>query len=110
MNFTLARVMVARMQNDGLMDRRNARLALCAFLVTLGAAVLMGWLLGIEALKSVAPNLSTMKANTAIGFVLVGTGLAGAGSSKLLNRQLAAGAGVLLTLLGILTIIEYAAK
>src|SRR3546814_13191805 len=55
------------------------RLALCGGLVVLGFLVLIGWSLGMETLKSVIPGQSTMKVNTAIGFVLVGFGLAAAG-------------------------------
>ena len=43
--------------------------------VTVGAVVLVGWWLGIEVLKSIVPGVLTMKANTAIAFVLLGAGL-----------------------------------
>ncbi len=46
------------------------------FLTTLiGAVVLTGWWLGIDQLKSIVPGVVTMKVNTAIGFVLLGSGL-----------------------------------
>lgn len=50
--------------------------------IGLGSVVLVGWALGIDALKSVLPGLVTMKANTACGMVLCGTALA------LLSRNL----------------------
>src|SRR4051812_43893086 len=54
------------------------RLALCALAVLLGAAVMAGWLLEIEPLKSIVPGFATMKFNTALGFILSGLGLAAA--------------------------------
>jgi PAS domain S-box-containing protein len=43
--------------------------------VMIGAIVLVGWWLGIDALKSIVPGLLTMKVNTAIAFVLLGAGI-----------------------------------
>jgi diguanylate cyclase (GGDEF)-like protein len=43
--------------------------------VVVGLTVLVGWALDIESIKSVAPGLVSMKANTAIGFVLTGLSL-----------------------------------
>jgi cytochrome bd-type quinol oxidase subunit 2 len=45
------------------------------FSIVVGAVVLFGWTLDITALKSVLPNFVTMKANTALGFVLAGLSL-----------------------------------
>ena len=50
-----------------------------------GSIVLLGWLLNLDSLKSMWPGLLTMKANTAICFLLMGTGtmvLAGAPSAR----------------------------
>ena len=47
-------------------------------LTLLGAAVIAGWALGVEALKTPVPGTVTMKLNTAIGFVCVGVALIGA--------------------------------
>jgi PAS domain S-box-containing protein len=43
--------------------------------VGMGLMALVGWLLGIDALKSIIPGLLTMKVNTAIALVLLGSGL-----------------------------------
>ena len=40
-----------------------------------GIVALVGWILGIDALKSLLPGLLTMKVNTAICFVLLGSAL-----------------------------------
>lgn len=58
----------------------TARFALlskvCAILVfATGSFVLAGWFLGISEIQSVIPGFATMKANTAIGFMLAGTSL-----------------------------------
>jgi hypothetical protein len=38
----------------------------------IGAVVLIGWHLDIGALKSILPSIVSMKANTAVAFVLLG--------------------------------------
>jgi PAS domain S-box-containing protein len=43
--------------------------------VLLGLTVLAGWVFGVDAIKSIQPGWATMKANTAIGFILAGTAL-----------------------------------
>lgn len=47
--------------------------AITVFII--GCAVIVGWMLNIPLLKSVLPGLVTMKANTALGFVLGGASL-----------------------------------
>ena len=86
------------------MAGRYSRLVLCGLLVALGASVTLGWLLGIEHLKSVVPGLSTMKFNAAIAFIVAGLGIYAASRRK--SGALLAGA--FLVLLGGLTLLEYA--
>jgi len=43
--------------------------------VGVGIVVLVGWLLQVEVLKSIAPGLVTVKFNTALAFVLLGIGV-----------------------------------
>jgi two-component system cell cycle sensor histidine kinase/response regulator CckA len=49
--------------------------AVALIAVVVGAAVLAGWFLELAALKSVLPGLTTMRANTALTFVLTGLAL-----------------------------------
>ncbi len=94
------------MTHRGATKSRQTQLALCAMLVILGTLVAIGWLFGIERLKSVLPGLSTMKFNAAIGFVVAGISIAAAGSRKEW-RGAAAPGGIFLILLGALTLAEY---
>ena len=50
-------------------------LGLAGLLIVLGSAVLVGWALDLDALGSVAPGLISMKANTALCFLLTGFGI-----------------------------------
>lgn len=43
--------------------------------VFVGSLALLGWLMGIPALRSILPGLATMKPNTALCFVMVGVSL-----------------------------------
>jgi diguanylate cyclase (GGDEF)-like protein/PAS domain S-box-containing protein len=105
----------ATMSPSAIEERWLARLtpALGVVIALAGTAVLGGWTFDVPALKSVLPGLATMKANTALGFVLLGTalwssGTAGALASPRARARLATTCASLLGLLGLLTLAEYA--
>jgi signal transduction histidine kinase/CheY-like chemotaxis protein len=76
-------------------------------LVVLGLGVIAGWAFRIEPLKSVLPNLSTMKLNTAICFMLAGFALAASPSPIASLRHAATFAGAMILVVGLLTVAEY---
>jgi len=96
-------------------DPRIARLCeifalICALAVgALGVTVLIGWAFDIATLKSVVPGRVTMKANTALGFLLAGGSLAAAGRRYVTpgSRHLHIVLAALVTLLGTMTLGEY---
>jgi len=55
--------------------RRLSRAA-AVLVVLVGASAMAGWVLGLDVLKSVVPGQVTMKANTALCFILLGSALA----------------------------------
>ena len=58
------------------MPTRNAfRVLFCGATVALGGLAIVGWLLHVPLLTSVLPGLTTMKINTALGFVTAGAAL-----------------------------------
>ena len=93
-----------------LTERTSLTTTLCAALVSLmGFAVLAGWLFNIEILKSVLPGLVTMKANTAIGFVLSGLSMISlvSGGKDKARRNISLLMASLVLLLGSATVCEY---
>ena len=81
----------------------------CALAATaVGLLVLVGWALDISGLKSVFPNLVTMKANTALGIVFCGLALALLSRGKTSGpvRYLTGLAGLALIFLGGLSLGE----
>jgi PAS domain S-box-containing protein len=77
--------------------------------ILVGFLVLVGWLFDISALKSILPGLATMKANTALAFLLSGISLWLA-FTKNENRRvdlIAKGCATFIVLMGLLTLSEY---
>ena len=77
--------------------------------VLLGLSVLMGWLFGIETLKRVAPGLTPMKANAALGFVLSGMALALLAPPSPSWKRLAVGRALAaaVAVIGVVTLVEF---
>jgi len=90
-------------ENDG----RPVQLA-AAVSLALGAIVLGGWIFDIAALKSVLPGWAPMKANAAVGFLLLGGVLFTYQRPRLLARWIAFTAGAALVALCVATLLEYA--
>ena len=61
--------------------------------MVLGCMVLVGWVLDVQVLKTILPGFSSMKSNTAVGFVLLGVALAF--SERSVARWASVGATVL---------------
>lgn len=83
---------------------------LCGAVVALvGVFVLVGWWLDIVALKSVMPGQVSMKANTALAFVLAGSALALLSPPAPSKHRITAGRwlALLVALIGALTLCEF---
>lgn len=76
----------------------------------LGAAVLVGWALDIPVLKSISPAFISMKSNTALGFLTSGLALwlLYPQTVRVGRRRLGRIAATIPTLIGLLTLAEYA--
>jgi two-component system, cell cycle sensor histidine kinase and response regulator CckA len=77
-----------------------------AVLIVTGASVFLGWVLGVDWLKSLGVGTSTMKANTALLFVLAGLGL-GLSGTRGKSRAVGGLASVVLAV-ATATLAEYA--
>jgi signal transduction histidine kinase/ActR/RegA family two-component response regulator len=82
----------------------------CALLaMSIGGAALLGWILGIEFLKRIYPSLVTMKANTAVCFILVSAAvlLLPKPSTSGWKRRVAQVFAVVVALVGFLTLTQH---
>lgn len=87
-------------------NRRRFQVVCGAALAALGAVVLVvGWWLGVDSVTRIAPDLASMKANTALGLSLIGGALliGERGRGQLARAALF----VLLLVTGALTTLEY---
>ncbi len=77
--------------------------------ILVGCLALVGWVLNITALKSILPGLVTMKANTALAFVLAGVSLwiLCAEQTDQRMRRIARACAAIVALIGFLTLGEY---
>ncbi len=104
-----AGIVASQRADPGMVDtlRRLSRSA-GIFAMALGALVLLGWMRDIQILKSVAPGLVSMKANTAVAFVLSGYALwalHSIGSARISRAAMICSISVIA--IGLLTLSEY---
>jgi diguanylate cyclase (GGDEF)-like protein/PAS domain S-box-containing protein len=100
--------MIAAPFNRHLISELDSACKVISIFVTLvGCAVLIGWFLDIQILKSILPHWEAMKPNTALGFVLSGLALNFLQSKQELQRRVAQGLAVAIATLGLLTLSEY---
>jgi PAS domain-containing protein len=81
-----------------------------SFLVTLtGALGLLGWVLDVAVLRSVLPSLASMKVNTGVAFMLVGTAawLLSEGNATPLRIRTRRALAVAALAIGLVTLLEY---
>lgn len=88
---------------------RSAAWASGLIVILIGAAGLAGWLFDVDALKSLLPGLSSMKANTALGIALAGAALllSTDEDAAVWRRRASLVCAAVVTLLGLLTIGQY---
>ena len=112
-SLSVSEISVNRMsasQNRSLLERFIAFSQYCSLAVIgIGAFALAGWLFNIQVFKSALPGLSTMKANSAIAFILAGVALwfANPKKQKPVHSWMAQICTGLFFLIGSLTLGEY---
>ena len=88
--------------------RNTLALLMGVLSVCAGTLVLVGWACDIPVLKSIQPGWVSMKANSALGFILAGVALlASSLSSSALSARLARICALLIGLIALLTLGEY---
>ncbi len=100
-----------RTRAAGVCEDLSAALSVLIFISA--CLVLAGWVWDVPALKSVLPGFVSMKANTALGFMLLGLSLwllQAKRSDRVLNRRIARGCSLAVFLIGTLTVIEYTTR
>lgn len=95
--------------NPSILSMKSFSQAASLVVMLLGGLVLLGWIFGIPLLKSILPELASMKPNTALGFIVVGLALwlLLKPESARWEQVLAWASIIFVTLLGLLTLSEY---
>lgn len=94
---------IAHRNTSGLTFSRLASIGV----IIIGCFALIGWIFNIETFKSVLPGLVSMKANTAINFILGGVSLCNFRTRNKEIRVYPSAFAMLLILIALLTLIEY---
>jgi diguanylate cyclase (GGDEF)-like protein/PAS domain S-box-containing protein len=101
--------MTASSQDQHIQTLKNISKIASVVTMLIGGATLLGWWLNLPVLKSILPQLASMKANSALGFLLGGLALwllqTKSNQPRLLLLRRAC--AVLVTLIGLLTLSEY---
>lgn len=88
--------------------RRRFQVVCGSLLVALGSIVLgVGWWLGVDIVTRIVPDLASMKANTAIGFVIIGGSILFPETDRI--RAVRFVLATVLALVGVATVVEYGA-
>jgi len=101
--------MASQLNSRLLSSYRNVSRAAGGFVLAVGFLVLVGGQFDIPALKSMLPGLATMKANTALGFILCGISLWALNHKQTRKpiRFIANACAAIVVLIAVLTLGEY---